>query len=169
MAGRSRNPSPGKHDRTAHPSQQWRGTSRARTHTPQQPSEEWGGAAEIRAQAHTFTPHTPARNGGVQVRCAHKHTHTPIPQPGVAGRSGSPSPNTHTHTAHPSKSGGVQAERAHKHAQPNIPASQLSKHTGVLEEHTRVCIYAMDHECPKTYSRVLDARRVCTIPTDLLG
>ena len=70
-------------------------------HTPQHPSQEWRGAAGTRAQAHTPTPDTPARSGGVQTERAHKHTHTPIPQPGVAGRSRNPSPRTHTHTAHP--------------------------------------------------------------------
>ena len=72
------------------------------THTAQQPSQEWRGAAETRAQAHTPTPYTSARSGGVQAEQAHKHTHTPTPQPGVAERSQNLSPNTHTHTAHPS-------------------------------------------------------------------
>ena len=40
-------------------------TSHTSTHTPQQPSQEWRGAAETRAQAHTTTPHTSARSGGV--------------------------------------------------------------------------------------------------------
>ena len=120
VAGRSRNPSQSTHTRTAHPSQEWRGTSGARrapqpgvagykrsahtnTHTPQHPSQEWRGAPETRAQAHTPTPHTPARSGGVQAERAHEHTHTPTPQPGVAGRSRNPSQSTHTHTAHPSQ------------------------------------------------------------------
>ena len=71
------------------------------THTPQQPSQLWRGAAEIRGAAHIPTPHTPARSGGVQAERGHKHTHTPTPQPGVAGRSRNQSPSTHTHTAHP--------------------------------------------------------------------
>ena len=36
------------------------------THTSQDPSQEWWGAAETQAQAHTLTPHTPARGDGVQ-------------------------------------------------------------------------------------------------------
>ena len=67
---------------------------RTQTHTPQHPSQEWRGAAETRAQAHTLTPHTPARSGGVQAERTRKHTHTPSPQPGVAGRSRNPSPST---------------------------------------------------------------------------
>ena len=73
------------------------------THTPQLPSQEWRGAAETRAQAHTPTPHTPARSGGVQAERAQKQTHTPMPQPGVAGHSRNPSPSTHANTAHPSQ------------------------------------------------------------------
>ena len=52
------------------------------THTAQQPSQEWRGAAETRAQTPTPTPRTRARSGGVQA----EHTHSPTPQPGVAGR-----------------------------------------------------------------------------------
>ena len=47
-----------------------------RTHTPQQPSQEWRGAGETRAEAHTSTPQTPARSGGVQAERPHQHTHT---------------------------------------------------------------------------------------------
>ena len=47
------------------------------THRPEYPSQEWQGAAETRAQAHTPTPHTPAGSGGVQAERAHQHTHTP--------------------------------------------------------------------------------------------
>ena len=64
------------------------------THTTQHPSQEWRGAAETRAQAHTPTPHTPARSGGVRAEQAHKHTHTPTPQPAVARRSRNPKPTT---------------------------------------------------------------------------
>ena len=110
VAGRSRNPSPSTHAHTAHPRQEWRSTSRARTeayaglcdegmqeksiHRPQHPSQEWRGAAETRVKAHTAKPHTPARNGGAQAERTHKHTNTPSPQQGVAGRSRNPSPRT---------------------------------------------------------------------------
>ena len=73
------------------------------THTPQHPTQERRGAAETQAQAHTATPHTPARSGGVQAERAHEHTHTPTPPPGVAGHSRNPSQSTHTHAAHPSQ------------------------------------------------------------------
>ena len=90
------------------------------THTAQQPSQEWRGGAETRAQAHTPKPHTPARRGGVQEEHAHQHKHTPTPQPGVAGHSRSPSPNTHTHTAHPSQEWrGTNGARTRAHTHPN--------------------------------------------------
>ena len=66
------------------------------THTAQQPSQEWRGAAEARAETHTPAARTPARSGGVQAERPHQHT------PGAAGCSRNPSPNTHTHGAHPS-------------------------------------------------------------------
>ena len=81
----------GQHNNTAHNS----------THTTQHPNQERRGAADTRAQTHTPTARTPARNGGVQAERPHQHTPSPTPQPGVAGRSRSRSPNTHTHTAHP--------------------------------------------------------------------
>ena len=77
--------------------------TRKKKRTPQQPSQEWRGAAETRAQTHTTAPHTPARSAGVQGERPHQHTQTPTLQPGVAGRSRTPSPNTHTHTTHPSE------------------------------------------------------------------
>ena len=145
VAGRSRNPSQSTHTRTAHPSQEWRGTSGARrapqpgmagykrsahtnTQTPQHPSQEWRGAAETQAKAHTPTPHTPARSGGVQAERAHEHTHTPTPQPGVAGRSRNPSQSTHTHTAHPSQEwrGTSGARRT---PQPGVVGYKRSAHT----------------------------------------
>ena len=93
------------------------------THTAQHPSQEWRGAAETRAQAHTPTPRTPARSGGVPAERAHEHTHSPTPQPGVAGRSRNPSPNTHTHTAHPCQEWlGASTARTRAHTQPNTPA-----------------------------------------------
>ena len=72
-------------------------------HRPQQPSQEWRGEAETRAQAHTPTPHTPARSGGVQAERAQENTHSPTTQLGEAGFSRDPSPSTHTQTAHPSQ------------------------------------------------------------------
>ena len=102
-------------------------SGRTSTHTPQHPSQEWRSAAETRAQAHTPTPHTPARSGGVQAERAHKHTHTPTPRPGVAGRSRNPSPNTtrtSTQTPHNSRkpsfhSPGTEAARAMQVIRPN--------------------------------------------------
>ena len=92
------------------------------THTPQQPSQEWRGAAQTRAEAHTPTPHNPARSGGPQAERAHKQTQTPTPQPGVAGaaetRTQPHTPKPHT----PARSGRVQAEGAHKRT--HTPTSQ---------------------------------------------
>ena len=58
VAVRSRNPSPSTHTHIAHPSQEWRGASGARTQTgtPQHPSQEWRGAAKTGAQARTPQP-----------------------------------------------------------------------------------------------------------------
>ena len=72
-------------------------------HRPRHPSQEWRGPAETRAQAHTPTPHTPARSGGVKEECARKCTHTLTPQPGLAGHTRNSSPRTHTCTEHPSQ------------------------------------------------------------------
>ena len=101
--------------------------ARTKTNTPQHPSQEWRGAAETRAQAHTPTPHTPARSGGVQAELTRKHTHTPSPQPGVAGRSRNPSPSTtqtQKQAPHNSRkpsvhSPGTEAARAMQVTRPN--------------------------------------------------
>ena len=93
------------------------------THTPLHPSQEWRGAAETRAQAHTPKPHTPARRGRVQEEHAHMHTDTPTPRPGGAGRSQNPSPTTHTHTAHPSQEWrGTRGARTRAQTHPYTPA-----------------------------------------------
>ena len=126
MEGRSQNLSPSTQTHSAHPSQEWRGTSGART------------------QTHT-NPNTPARSGGPQLESEPKHTHPHrTPRPGVAGYKRSAHTGTHTPEhpsqewrgvaptrakAHPStphtsaRSGGIQAEHAHNHASPKIPAS----------------------------------------------
>ena len=96
------------------------------TNTPERPSQERRGAAERRAQAHTRTPHTPARregqqgehphkhaqpntparSGGAQPKPEPKHTHPHCtPQPGVAGYKGSTHTNTHTPTPQPGVAG----------------------------------------------------------------
>ena len=81
------------------------GRAHTSTHTPQQTSQEWRGAAETRTQAHTPMPHTPARSGGVQAKQAHKNTQSPTPEPGVAGRSQNPNPTpTQTQTQAPRNS-----------------------------------------------------------------
>ena len=182
VAGRSQNPRPNTTTHTAHPSQEWRGASGARTrahtqpntparsggvqpkpepnhthpnrapqpgvagckrsahtstHTAQQPSQEWQGAAETRAQAHTPKPHTPARRGGVQEEHAHQHTHNRTPQPGLAGRSGIPSPNTHTHTAQPGQEWrGTGGERTRAYTHPNTPARSGGAQTKAELQHT---------------------------------
>ena len=79
-----------------------KGYAHPNAHTAQHPSQEWQGAAQTRAQAHTPTWHAQARISGVQEDRAHKHTQTQTPKVGVAGRSPNLSPSTHTHTAHPS-------------------------------------------------------------------
>jgi hypothetical protein len=92
LAGCSQNPYPSTHTQTAHPSQDWRGTGRARTqtHTPQHPSQDWRGESKTHTQTHT--PQTPARIGGVKPKPALEHTHR-RPQPGLAGyRQGAHTP-----------------------------------------------------------------------------
>ena len=107
------------------------------THTTKHPSQEWRGAAETRAEAHTPTPHTPARSGGVQAEHAHEHTHSLTPQRGVAGRNRNPSRNTHTHTAHPSQEWrGASGARTRAHTQPNIPARGGGAQPKPEPEHT---------------------------------
>ena len=102
VAGRSQNPSPSTHTHNAHHSQEWRG------------------AAEIRAQTHTPKSRTRVRSGWVQAERAHEHTHSPTTQPGVAGRSSNPSPNTHTHTAHPCQEWlGANGAHTRAHKQPS--------------------------------------------------
>ena len=142
VARRSRNSSPNTYTHGAHPSQEWRGASRAptpaharsggcsrnpspNTHTHgAHPSQEWRGASGASTPAH-------ARSGGVQPKPEPKHTHPwRAPQPGVAGCKRSVHTSTrqewrgaaetraqtHTPTARtPARSGGVQAERPHQH------------------------------------------------------
>ena len=138
-------------------------SGRRSTHTPQHPSQEWRGAAKTQAKAHTPTPHTPARSGGVQAERAHEHAHTPTPQPGVAGYKRSGHTNTHppqhpsqewrgaaetraqahTPTPHsPARSGGIQAERAHKHThnpspQPGVAGRSRDPSPNTTRTHTQ--------------------------------
>ena len=185
-----------------HPSQEWRGTSRAHkqahthpniparsggaqpktepknTHphrtpqpggagykrsghtsipTPQNPSQEWRGAAEIRAQTHTPTPHTPARSGGVQAERAHAHPITPArnggaqpkpepkhtrphrtPQPGVAGYKQSAHTSTQTPQHPGQKWRGAAETRAQAHTPtPHTPARSAGyKRSARANQHT---------------------------------
>ena len=125
VAGRSRNPSPRTHTRTAHPSQEWRGTSGAATqvHTGPNNTATSGRAQPKPEPKHTPTPHSPTWSGGVQAGRAHKHTQAPTPQLGVAGRSRNPSPSTLTHTAHPGQEPrGTSGARTQTHTHPNTQA-----------------------------------------------
>ena len=91
------------------------------THTPQQPSRQWRGAVETRAEAQTPTPRTRARIGRVQEERAHQHTHNPTPQPGVA-RAAETRAEAHTPTPHTrARSGWLQAERSHEHTHTPTP------------------------------------------------
>ena len=101
------------------------------THTAQQRSQEWRGAAKTRAQAHTPKPHTRARRGGVQEKHTHQHTHTPTTQPGVAGRSRNPNPNTHTNTAHPSQE--WRGTRGGTHTRTHTPQHRSQEWRGAAE------------------------------------
>ena len=125
VAGRRQNPSLSTHIHTGRCSQEWRGTSGARTET------------------HTH-PNSQARSGGAQPKPEPKDTHPRhTPQPGVAGYKRSAQTNTHKPqypsqgwqgaaetrsqghklTPHaPARDGGVQAERTQTHTHPNTQA-----------------------------------------------
>ena len=65
-------------------------------------SQEWRGTSGARTQAHTH-PDTPARSGGAQPKPEPKRTHLHrTPQPGVAGYKRSAHTNTHK-PQHPSQ------------------------------------------------------------------
>ena len=108
------------------------------THTPEHLSQDWRGAPETRAQAHTPGPRIPARIGGVRAERAHKHTQTPTPQPGVARRSRNPGRSTHTHTAQPSQEGrGTSGARTQTHTDPNTPARSARAQRRPEPKHTQ--------------------------------
>ena len=134
--GRSRNPSPSTHTYTAHPSQEWRGTSEARTCTPQHPSQEWRRAAEARAQAHPPTPRSPARSGGAPAERAHEHTRIPTPQLGMVGRNQIPSPSTRTNAAHPSQEWRGTSGASTQTYTPNTPARRGGAQPKLEPKHT---------------------------------
>ena len=98
-------------------------SAQTQAHTPRHTSQEWRGAAKLRAQTHTPTPHTRARGGRVQEERARKRRHTRTHQPGVAGSSQNPSQSAHTHAAHPSQEWRVTGgARKQTHTHPNTPA-----------------------------------------------
>ena len=93
------------------------------THTPRHASQEWRGAAKTPVQAHTHTPHTPVKNGGVQQERTRKRKHTPGPERRVAGRSRNLSPRTHSRTVNSSQEWrGTTGARTGAHTQANRPA-----------------------------------------------
>ena len=110
------------------------------THKPKHPSQESWGAAETRAQAHTGTPHTPARSGGVQAERAHEHTH-----PNIPARSGGAQPHPEPKHAHPSQewrgtSGARTQTRTPQHASQERrgPAkTRAQAHTPTPHTHAR--------------------------------
>ena len=89
------------------------------THEPQHPSQEWWGAAETQARAHTPTPHTPVKSGVAQPKPQLKRTHPHrTAQPGVVGYRRSAHTNTHE-LQHPSQEWRGAAEtRARAHTPP---------------------------------------------------
>ena len=112
---------------TTNPSQEWRGTSGARTqtHTPQHPSQEWPGAAESRAETHTAAqPHrTPQPEVAGYRRNTHTNTHTPQHPSQEWRGTAETRVQAHTPASHtPTRNGLVQAERADEHT-----------HTGLLQ------------------------------------
>ena len=133
VAGRSGSSSRNTHTRGSHPSQEWRGASRAPT-----PAHARSGGLQPKPEPkHTHPRRAPKLEVAVCKQSAHTstrqelrgaaktraQTHTPTAHtqarsgrvqaepphqytPGVAGCSRSSSPNTHTHGAHPSQEWG---------------------------------------------------------------
>ena len=113
-------------------------SAHTKTYTPQNPSQEWRGAAATRAQAHTPAPHAPTtsdrRPSGARTQ---QHTNPQKPQPGVAGCSRNPGPNTHTHTAHPCQEWrGTSGARKQTHTHPNTPARSGGEQPKPEPKHT---------------------------------
>ena len=139
VAGRSQNQSPNIHTHTAHSSQEWQGTSRARTpaHTHPNTPAKVGGAQLKPEPKHTHPRRTPQPGVAGYERSTHTNTHTPKPQPGVAGHSRNPSRNAHSHIAKPSHEWGVQAEHAHQHTHtPPGVAGRSRNPSGSTHTHT---------------------------------
>ena len=100
----------------------YQGSAPTNAHRPQQPSQQWRGAAESRAQAHSPTPRTQARIGGVQAKRAHKHPQTPTRGPGVVGHSRPPNPSTQIRTTHLSQDWrGTSRALTQAYLHPNTP------------------------------------------------
>ena len=130
VAGCSRNPSRSTHTQAAHPSQEWRGASRARTQAYTHPdSPARSGRAQQKPEAeHTHQLSTPKPGVAAYKRNRHISTHrAPTPQPGVAGCSRNPNPTTtQTQTQAPGNSRkpsvyspGTEAARAMQVTRPN--------------------------------------------------
>ena len=114
------------------PSQEGQGTRRdahTSSDTRQHVSQEWRGAAETRAQAHTPTPHTRAVNGGVQAERAHNHARpkAPAKNGGVQTKA-----QAQPHTPQtPARNGGGKPQPVPKHThrrpQPRLVALPSSE------------------------------------------
>ena len=116
VAGRSRNPSPDTHTHTAHPCQ------------------EWLGASEARARAHT-QPNTPAGSDeGSQKSSPNTHTHTARPSQEWRGATGART-RAHTQPNTQARSGGAQLKPEPKHThphrapEPGVAGCKRSAHT----------------------------------------
>ena len=157
VAGCSRDPSPDRHTHGAHPSQEWRGASRAptpaharsggvqpkpepkHTHPRRAPKP---GVAGCKQSGHTSTrqewrgaaetrvqTHTPTAR--TQARSGGVQAERPHqPTPGVAGCSRDPSPNTHTHGAHPTQECRAAAETR---AQTHTPTARTPARSGWVQ------------------------------------
>ena len=122
VAGHSRNPSPSTDAHTAHCSQEWRGTSGARTPTDTRPNTpaSSGGARLQLERKHTLLHRTPSQEGRGTRRDAHTNTHTGA----HVSQDWRGAAQAHTPTPHTrARNGGVQAERAHNHARPKASAT----------------------------------------------
>ena len=98
------------------------------THTPQHLAQEWRGAAETRAQAHTSTPHTRAGNGGVQAEHAHNHARPKTPTKNAGKRAKTQGKQQAAQTAAGKGRAKPQPVPKHTHPSPQSGVAGRSRH-----------------------------------------
>ena len=117
--------------RTPEPGEAWyKKRAHTTTHTPQHPSQEWRGTSRAGTQAHTG-PDRPARSGGAQRKPEPKQPHPHrTPEPGEAWYKKRAHTNTHT-PQHPSQEWRCAAETR---AQAHTPTPHTRARRGMVQE-----------------------------------